>query len=309
MQQVLEIYQKQLEKRKKIVLEQYDQFENDIHTSLTQEELETVKKELQEMAKEFEDLEIPLKNFTKALAENQSDVTTWFYQLQKPLTAINDKQEILDAIMNLKEEDIQEANDQKENTKKQTAQIEKDLTNIIQDQQQIQSLTIATKQDIIANTTSDLASLKQYQTMKALLMAMLIYTLLKPKNNAFKLSPQNILMGIIFVNMINGLLNPALEYHEKYEEYSTKIIKLMDNTTAIETKITENIDKLDELEEQLEKEYAPYLELEDFAQTLQMIKDVKKELQTSNKEIENTKQELQSTYSQNKIMLKTLEQV
>ncbi len=309
MQQVLEIYQKQLEKRKKIVLEQYDQFENDIHTSLTQEELETVKKELQEMAKEFEDLEIPLKNFTKALAENQSDVTTWFYQLQKPLTAINDKQEILDEIMSLKEEDIQEANDQKENTKKQTVQIEKDLTNIIQDQQQIQSITIATKQDIIANTTSDLASLKQYQTMKALLMAMLIYTLLKPKNNAFKLSPQNILLGIIFVNMINSLLNPALEYHEKYEEYSTKIIKLMDNTAAIETKITENIDKLDELEEQLEKEYAPYLELEDFAQTLQMIKDVKKELQTSNKEIENTKQELQSTYNQNKIMLKTLEQV
>ena len=291
MQQVLEIYQKQLEKRKKIVLEQYDQFENDIHTSLTQEELETVKKELQEMAKEFEDLEIPLKNF------------------QKPLTAINDKQEILDEIMSLKEEDIQEANDQKENTKKQTVQIEKDLTNIIQDQQQIQSITIATKQDIIANTTSDLASLKQYQTMKALLMAMLIYTLLKPKNNAFKLSPQNILLGIIFVNMINSLLNPALEYHEKYEEYSTKIIKLMDNTAAIETKITENIDKLDELEEQLEKEYAPYLELEDFAQTLQMIKDVKKELQTSNKEIENTKQELQSTYNQNKIMLKTLEQV
>ena len=289
MQQVLEIYQKQLEKRKKIVLEQYDQFENDIHTSLTQEELETVKKELQEMAKEFEDLEIPLKNFTKALAENQSDVTTWFYQLQKPLTAINDKQEILDEIMSLKEEDIQEANDQKENTKKQTVQIEKDLTNIIQDQQQIQSITIATKQDIIANTTSDLASLKQYQTMKALLMAMLIYTLLKPKNNAFKLSPQNILLGIIFVNMINSLLNPALEYHEKYEEYSTKIIKLMDNTAAIETKITENIDKLDELEEQLEKEYAPYLELEDFAQTLQMIKDVKKELQTSNKEIENAK--------------------
>lgn len=309
MQQVLEIYQKQLEKRKKIVLEQYDQFENDIHTSLTQEELETVKKELQEMAKEFEDLEIPLKKFTKALAENQSDVTTWFYQLQKPLTAINDKQEIIDEIMSLKEEDIQEANDQKENTKKQTVQIEKDLTNIIQDQQQIQSITIATKQDIIANTTSDLASLKQYQTMKALLMAMLIYTLLKPKNNAFKLSPQNILLGIIFVNMINSLLNPALEYHEKYEEYSTKIIKLMDNTAAIETKITENIDKLDELEEQLEKEYAPYLELEDFAQTLQMIKDVKKELQTSNKEIENTKQELQSTYNQNKIMLKTLEQV
>ena len=309
MQQVLEIYQKQLEKRKKIVLEQYDQFENDIHTSLTQEELETVKKELQEMAKEFEDLEIPLKKFTKALAENQSDVTTWFYQLQKPLTAINDKQEIIDEIMSLKEEDIQEANDQKENTKKQTVQIEKDLTNIIQDQQQIQSITIATKQDIIANTTSDLASLKQYQTMKALLMAMLIYTLLKPKNNAFKLSPQNILLGIIFVNMINSLLNPALEYHEKYEEYSTKIIKLMDNIAAIETKITENIDKLDELEEQLEKEYAPYLELEDFAQTLQMIKDVKKELQTSNKEIENTKQELQSTYNQNKIMLKTLEQV
>lgn len=309
MQQVLEIYQKQLEKRKKIVLEQYDQFENDIHTSLTQEELETVKKELQEMVKEFEDLEIPLKKFTKALTENQSDVTTWFYQLQKPLTAINDKQEILDEIMSLKEEDIQEANDQKEDTKKQTTQIEKDLTSIIQDQQQIQSITIATKQDIIANTTSDLASLKQYQTMKALLMAMLIYTLLKPKNNAFKLSPQNILLGIIFVNMINSLLNPALEYHEKYEEYSTKIIKLMDNTAAIETKITENIDKLDELEDQLEKEYAPYLELEDFAQTLQMIKDVKKELQTSNKEIENTKQELQSTYNQNKIMLKTLEQV
>lgn len=309
MQQVLEIYQKQLEKRKKIVLEQYDQFENDIHTSLTQEELETVKKELQEMAKEFEDLEIPLKKFTKALAENQSDVTTWFYQLQKPLTAINDKQEIIDEIMSLKEEDIQEANDQKEDTKKQTTQIEKDLTSIIQDQRQIQSITIATKQDIIANTTSDLASIKQYQTMKALLMAMLIYTLLKPKNNTFKLSPQNILMGIIFVNMINSLLNPTLEYHEKYEEYSTKIIKLMNNTAAIETEITENIDKLDELEEQLEKEYAPYLELEDFVQTLQMIKDVKKELQTSNKEIENTKQELQSTYNQNKIMLKTLEQV
>ena len=309
MQQVLEIYQKQLEKRKKIVLEQYDQFENDIHTSLTQEELENIKKELQEMVKEFEDLEIPLKKFTKALTENQSNVTTWFYQLQKPLTVINDKQEILDKIMSLKEKDIQEANDQKEDTKKQTTQIEKDLTSIIQDQRQIQSITIATKQDIIANTTSDLASIKQYQTMKALLMAMLIYTLLKPKNNAFKLSPQNILMGIIFVNMINSLLNPTLEYHEKYEEYSTKIIKLMNNTAAIETEITENIDKLDELEEQLEKEYAPYLELEDFVQTLQMIKDVKKELQTSNKEIENTKQELQSTYNQNKIMLKTLEQV